>query len=331
METIVSEWVRGLRLESPQQHGNLVCFPVCTESPARLLYESMAEALGQGQLLVSEVSEAGSVPTLRAANKGDQPVLLLDGEELAGAKQNRVLNTSILLAAHSEMVIPVSCTEQGRWARQSAYFADSDNALFPSLRARKVRSVSESLAEGAEFRSDQSEVWAGIGRMMGRSRTTSSSSALRDIRLAHSANLDEFVAACPLLPGQVGILVALEGAPVGLDVVSLPGVWAALHAKLVRSYATELLGTENGDVHKPDLARAQSFLAKAQACRESRFESPGLGHDYRYAGAEVVGSALVAEEEVIHTAFFATEPTEHEAGHIAGVARRRLFRRIRGD
>jgi len=43
------------------------------------------------------------------ANGADRPLLLLDGEELIGAKQNRILNTTVLVAAHTEVTIPVSC------------------------------------------------------------------------------------------------------------------------------------------------------------------------------------------------------------------------------
>ena len=35
-----------------------------------------------------------------------------NGEELVGAKQDRILNTTILVASHSTIVIPVSCVEQ---------------------------------------------------------------------------------------------------------------------------------------------------------------------------------------------------------------------------
>jgi transposase len=44
---------------------------------------------------VQEVSEGGSVPDLLVENSGDTRVLFLEGEELVGAKQNRILNTSV--------------------------------------------------------------------------------------------------------------------------------------------------------------------------------------------------------------------------------------------
>jgi hypothetical protein len=58
---------------------------------------------------VTDVSEAGSVPFLTVANRADRPLLLLDGEELIGAMQNRILNTTVLMDAHTEVTIPVSC------------------------------------------------------------------------------------------------------------------------------------------------------------------------------------------------------------------------------
>ncbi len=54
-------------------------------------YLTLDEALAAKTATVTEVSESGSVPELYFQNEGDLPVLLLDGEELVGAKQNRVL------------------------------------------------------------------------------------------------------------------------------------------------------------------------------------------------------------------------------------------------
>jgi hypothetical protein len=61
---------------------------------------------------ITEVSEAGTVPFLTVANETDRPLLLLDGEELIGVKQNRILNTTVLVTAHTDVTIPVSCVER---------------------------------------------------------------------------------------------------------------------------------------------------------------------------------------------------------------------------
>jgi len=101
----------------------------------------MKEALEKAVLIVTEVSEGGSVPNLKVANKGDAPILLLDGEEVAGAKQNRVLNTTILVGGKSEVVIPVSCTEQGRWTYSSREFFEIGQPHVDQPRMVKNRSV----------------------------------------------------------------------------------------------------------------------------------------------------------------------------------------------
>jgi len=59
------------------------------------VYLTLKEALEKRLLVIKEVSAQASVPELKVINNADLPVLLLDGEELAGAKQNRVLNTTM--------------------------------------------------------------------------------------------------------------------------------------------------------------------------------------------------------------------------------------------
>ena len=88
------------------------------------------DALALGTVQIGETSEAGRVPELRVLNHGDRAVFLLDGEELIGAKQNRVLNLSILVPPHSESTIPVSCVESGRWSRRSAHFGSAPRAHY---------------------------------------------------------------------------------------------------------------------------------------------------------------------------------------------------------
>jgi ARG/rhodanese/phosphatase superfamily protein len=58
--------------------------------------ESLEDALAAGTLAITEVSAEGQVSELRVKNSGENPVLILDGEELSGAKQNRIVNVTIV-------------------------------------------------------------------------------------------------------------------------------------------------------------------------------------------------------------------------------------------
>jgi hypothetical protein len=99
---------------TPTEYRNLTIFPLIDESGKEPDYLTLDEALAQKCAKITELSESGSVPELRFVNESDKRVLLLDGEELVGAKQNRILNLRILVPAGKTLVIPVSCVEAGR-------------------------------------------------------------------------------------------------------------------------------------------------------------------------------------------------------------------------
>ena len=113
-------------------HETLSVFPLLVEEPFAKDYLTLDEALAAGTGTITEVSESGSVPELLFRNTGHQAVFLLDGEELVGAKQNRVLNITILAPAHKDTVIPVSCVEAGRWHHTRDDFASAPRAQSPS-------------------------------------------------------------------------------------------------------------------------------------------------------------------------------------------------------
>jgi hypothetical protein len=98
---------------------------------------------------ITEVDDEGSVPDLRVANLGDLPLLLLDGGLLVGAKQNRILQMTVLVAAQREATIPVSCVGRGRWGYRARHSAPSDFSLYTGLRAKKGVLVSRLL--GSEW------------------------------------------------------------------------------------------------------------------------------------------------------------------------------------
>lgn len=103
----------SLQLGEPVEHRGIVIAPLFPRRTPVAAYVTLGDALPLG-LRIEEVSESGSVPELAVTNPTDANVLLYDGEELLGAKQNRILNVTVLVAAKSSVPIPVSCIEEGR-------------------------------------------------------------------------------------------------------------------------------------------------------------------------------------------------------------------------
>ncbi len=325
MEPLIAKYLDSLNLAEPQFFRNMSLFPLMQPENHGPRYLALSEALEFGLLTITEIVHGGSVPELAAVNRGDLPVLLLDGEELSGAKQNRVLNATILLKAHSETVIPVSCTEHGRWDYKSAEFADSDLIMSRNIRQRKAQTVTDSLRTRHGFKSDQGQIWEDISEMACDFHVDSPTGAMKDVFESKTETLEEYLKAFPLLTGQAGLLVAINGIVAGFDVLSLESAYARLHKKLVKSYAIDAFSEEAPEMKEEAHQKALSFLKGLKMCKEERFASVGLGFDYRFQSPVSVGSALVFQERVIHGAFFALAGTRHNES-MSGYRQRRKNR-----
>lgn len=325
MDKEIKKYLTSFDFGKLQHFKNMAVLPLMTSLDDSPEYLILKQALDQHVLVIEEVSQEGRVPELKVINKADTPVLLLDGEELAGAKQNRVLNTTILLEENSETIIPVSCTEQRRWSYQTQEFADSGTVMIPKIRKMKSQTVSQSLQESREFRSDQGTVWTSIEKMSEQTGIHSRTAAMRDVHMAKEKDLDEYLSTFPCLPGQKGLLTFIEGDVVGFDFLSLDRAYALLHPKLVKSYAMEALLQKTPKTEKPGKEKGEEFLKEATRCKEKKYKSIGKGNDHRFEGKKLVGSALKFQKKVIHMAFFSISESE-KAGEIAGFQRRREFR-----
>lgn len=325
MDKELEGYFSGLHLGAPQNHKNFSIIPVMLDSNGGPLYRTMKEALENDTLIVSELTAGGSVPELKVTNKGDIPVLLLDGEELSGAKQNRVLNTTILIDSNVEIVIPVSCTEQGRWSYTSHHFIDSGLIMASKARRAKVRSVHENLKYMAAYRSDQGEVWNNIREMAVDAQVSSRTDAMKDVYKAKEDKLAEYILAMECQPGQKGMIAFINGVIAGFDCLSLTPAYAALHSKLVKSYAMEALLEKERGVPEVTVGAARAFLEAAAQCAGQTYKSVGLGWDHRFEAETMVGSMLECDGHVIHAAFFPINQGE-KVGYMSGYRKRRAYR-----
>jgi hypothetical protein len=326
MDATIKKFLTSFEFGELLHFKNMGVIPILSSFDDSLEYLTLKEALDMQVLTITEVSKEGSVPELKVINSADIPVLLLDGEEVVGAKQNRVLNTSILVSEKSELIIPVSCTEQGRWAYREREFSDSDTLMSTKLRRIKAQTVSDTLADSQEFRSDQGTVWTAISELSEDAGAHSETGAMKEAYEVKKADLNDYLSAFPVVPNQKGLISFIDGEVVGFDFLSSEAAYGLLHPKLVKSYAMDAILQDTKFSDAPDVGKAEVFIREAQKCKEKKYESVGQGWDYRYEGKALVGSALKLENQVIHMAFFTITDSD-KAGKIASSRRRTRFRK----
>jgi hypothetical protein len=302
--TLHDHLAKALRLGSPDVHGPLAVFPLFGPAP-RLGYVSFAQGRAHGVTL-KELEGGASVNDLVVLNPTDTAVLLYEGEEVLGAQQNRTFDVSVLVGARSELRVPVSCVEAGRWdgSRHGEAFAPAPQAAYPELRRLKNRAARESVAAGMPARAVQGEVWSEVASKSTRMNVASSTSAMNDIYDGRRERLGEFLRAIRLHDGQSGALVLLGGRPTVLDHVSRPEVFAALHAPLVQGYALDALEAPLEGSRAPGSETAEAFLRRILEARVTEHDGIGLGRDVRFAAEGVAGAGMVAGDELLQLTAF---------------------------
>lgn len=290
----------AVRVGEPIGYEAVSIFPLLSEEESKVNYLLSDEALAAGNVTVEEIGEGGSVPELIVKNQTEGLVLFLEGEELRGAKQNRVLNTSVLVAAKSSVKIPVSCVEQGRWRYVSRHFASSGSHSSPKLRHILNKSVLRSAKEGRGHRSDQGEVWQEVGRQASSLGVHSDSGAMADTYDAFEKHLDEFRQRLHYVEGAIGMVVAVGNKVASLDLFDKPSTCRKVWERLLTGVTMSAL--EAGSEQKPmDKAEAENFLSALRSLPWEQTQAVGTGQEYRAAGADDRhASALVCEDTVVH-------------------------------
>jgi hypothetical protein len=274
------------RVGEPRSFRGLTVIPLFPVDAPVLEYIGLDEAASRG-FVVKEIDEAGAVETLVVGNPLPERVLLYEGEELVGAKQNRVLQKTILVEAGVSLKIPVNCVERGRWSRPLRGFAPAPRAAYPELRMAQ--------------RTGQHAVWAEVGAKSARMHSFSPTAAAAQLYIDHQPSLDEYLQALPRLDGQAGVLVGIAGRLVCLDYVSRSEVFAGLYSKLLRGYALQALETP---VDRPlRKAAVGRFLGELELAERKRRPAIGLGEEGLLTEC-AVGSELILAGEVFALSAF---------------------------
>jgi hypothetical protein len=330
-----------VKLSGAQTFEKLTVFRLVAAGADDLPCDLLTDAMSAGTLTIGEVGQ-GTVPALVATNTDERAVLVLDGEQLIGSRQNRMTNRSILLPGHSQTEFPVFCMEQGRWHFTSAQMAPAPQhspvKLRRHARVAEARRADAGMPAAPEtLRAEQGAYWHDVADTL---KSVGGDSATGSLHAAYEANLGriaEFVAAFGSERDQVGLLAFAGDAALGLDILGAPRLYARVHERLLRGYVLDALehaakqrGTE---ATAPDAAAAQRYLDIVRDAPRHGAPTTGTGTYHVLSGTVVGGELLDDSRRLTHLSAFPTtqrgshhEPRATEP-HVAPPSQRRRHHR----
>ncbi len=298
-EKAVERYLEAIKIGSSVEYKNLKIFPLEISTPLTLKdFTTLDEAMDKGWLKIREVG-SGEVNNVEIKNNGKEPVFILTGEMITGAKQDRMIKADVLLPPNSGWVkIEVYCVEHGRWVSVSEEFK-SGGLVVPNT-VRQSAKVNES----------QSEVWAEVARTQDRLGVASGTGTVRanyedkEVQKSVEDYAKGFERIPKLSKSTVGIVVTTGNRIICLDLFASNDLLNILWKKLIKSYAMDAIQGEKSTITKQDI---ESFINSFEDAKYVSTGTPGLGSLLAIQSDIGKGSALVYDNTVIHIDFFPSE------------------------
>ncbi len=290
----------SIELLESQKYENVEAIPIKSDYFGKKDFLTLKKGYEMGLVEIKEL-ENSTVNTVLCKNDSVAPLILIDGDEITGAMQNRIINDTLLIPAKSTINIPVSCTEHGRWhtkgeGAESRTFKPSLYSANHSTRSRKSRA-------SYEERDYQGEVWDSISEFESRSNFKSMTSALNDSYENLKDKQNDYLSKFHIEDGQNGVIFIVNGEVKGLELFYNHSIYKEYHEKLCRSYIIEAI-VEKKSVDNIDRLELMKVLENISQSEFKSKKSIGLGDNLKFSNDFGSGSGLVWEDELIHMTFF---------------------------
>jgi hypothetical protein len=251
----------------------------------------LSKALDQQLAEVTEVDQSGSVQQLYVLNHSQSHLLIYEGSLLKGAKQNRVVNATLLLPPLSKNTIPASCVEQGRWHYSSRSFSKSEYDAPQFLR----KSIRKNVSASKSLMGDQSEVWSEIRHFSAVKAMASPSSDFEDMYRRSSKTESLFPVGLQLPPCH-GVFLDVSG-HCSMDFVANQEAFANVQARLIAGYEQQARNEKRETASEVNLVqKVMKWITEGTIFTQP---SAGSGTDVRIQTDSSYISALLSEGEVV--------------------------------
>lgn len=278
---------------SPQVHENMAIVPLKSKVSYKLDILTLKKGLELGLVEVKEC-ENSTVNTIMVKNDAVTPLILIDGEEILGANQNRIVNSTLLIGSKTSQPISVSCTEHGRWAYKSEFQQSEYIANFNTRRAKETATRNH-----GNF---QKAVWDSIECLETDNSFKSPTSAMSESydNLKNSHN--EFLKAFEIVEGQCGVLVIQNGEIKGFEIFYNPQIYREYHEKILRSYLIDnKIKTTQFTINMDEI---ESVIHDAAISPFDKKDSEGMEVKFEFENDYGLGTLYTYDDEIIHWSYF---------------------------
>ncbi|MBN2325736.1 MAG: HIRAN domain-containing protein [Candidatus Omnitrophica bacterium] len=297
----IQQALSSLQLGEPIHYRSLTLHPIFCNGSAGADYILLKTAIESELAIVEEVSDQGRVNELMLHNQANKPLLIPEGEILIGAKQNRVVNISLIAAAHSSLRIPVSCVERERWRFTSKTFQSAHYAS-PKLRAQKLRSVQRCRRDSGAAYSDQGAVWEEISSNLREMNAHSSTESITDGYQKSKERIREYRDKFILPEKAVGVLAASGDRIMGMDCFDSPQSFRQCWARLSESYFIDAIQNQEDEISSREVV--SQFWTHLPESIDLCQRSIGLGHELIARDQEFAGSGVWYADSLCHLSIF---------------------------
>ena len=291
--TVMIASLDDFELLEAQVHKNVAIVPIKTPVNHKIDLLTLKKGFELGLVIVQEC-EHSTVNTIIVANKSVVPLLLIDGEEIVGGDQNRIIDATILIAPESKMKVPVNCTEHGRWGFKHK-FKQSENIANIQTRVAKIHAH-------RNHGSAQKAVWDSIEELEMSRDFSSPTQAMSESYENAKADLGEFLNAFKVVDGQSGVAVLVDGEMKGFEIFLNSEIYKEYHEKILKSY---LINAEISDsVFTINTDTIENVIENALNSEFEEFKNNGEEKRFEFSDDNGLGSLYTFQDNLIHMSYF---------------------------
>lgn len=269
-------------VKKPTVHKHLAIYPVFRKTSIEIGdYITLDEAQKAKVIIITEQSNA-SVPTVIIKNKGKKPIYIMAGEIIIGGKQDRMVSFDVLIPGGKKVEVTVKCVEHGRWHGKSAKFKSGG-----AVGSKGVRSA-------LQFK-DQGDVWDEVSKKCAEINVESQSGTYGAILSSEEVEKSSEPFLDAMKEGlkdddMVGMIMALNGEVVCVDIFANPNFFAKVKDKLVKAYVLDAISAEETSRDVPGKEEILSFFEELKEAQTAELKRYGANCNTELESDEIIGN-----------------------------------------